>query len=92
MGKKYVIPDSGGHMMGDLRAVAGDIKYTTHDDIKEYRSRLKDVCRVRKNALKSTISVRLLQMVCPRQTIALDSEQSLVAASGLSTISGATVT
>ena len=28
VGKEYVIPDSGGHMMKDLRAVAGDIKYT----------------------------------------------------------------
>ena len=28
VGKKYVIPQSGGHMMDDLRAVAGDIKYT----------------------------------------------------------------
>lgn len=35
VGKEYVIPDSGGHMMEDLRAVAGDIKYTiAMDNIK----------------------------------------------------------
>ena len=93
VGKEYVIPDSGGHMMEDLRAVAGDIKYTIAMDnmkrnmdqglkrvqSKKDRFKVNDIGTASPNGLSNT------------ELIALDSEQALVVASGLSTTSNATV-
>lgn len=93
VGKEYVIPDSGGHMMEDLRAVAGDIKYTIAMDnmkrnmdqglkrvqSKKDRFKVNDIGTASPNGLSNT------------ELIALDSEQALVFASGLSTTSNATV-
>ena len=93
VGKEYVIPDSGGHMMEDLRAVAGDIKYTIEMDnmkrnmdqglkrvqSKKDRFKVNDIGTASPNGLSNT------------ELIALDSEQALVVASGLSTTSNATV-
>ncbi|MCY7081643.1 hypothetical protein [Streptococcus oralis] len=93
VGKEYVIPDSGGHMMEDLRAVAGDIKYTIAMDnmkrnmdqglkrvqSKKDRFKVNDIGTASPNGLSNT------------ELIALDSEQALVVASGLSTTSSATV-
>ena len=93
VGKEYIIPDSGGHMMEDLRAVAGDIKYTIAMDnmkrnmdqglkrvqSKKDRFKVNDIGTASPNGLSNT------------ELIALDSEQALVVASGLSTTSSATV-
>ena len=93
VGKEYVIPDSGGHMMEDLRAVAGDIKYTiAMDNMK--RNMDQDLKRVQSK--KDRFKVNDIGTASPNglsntKLIALDSEQALVVASGLSTISGATV-
>lgn len=93
VGKEYVIPDSGGHMMEDLRAVAGDIKYTiAMDNIK----RNTDQGLKRVQSKKDRFKVNDIGTASPNglsitELIALDSEQSLVVASGLSTTSSATV-
>ena len=93
VGKEHVIPRSGGHMMGDLRAVAGDIKYTiAMDDIK--RNTDQGLKRVQSN--KERFKVNDIGTASPNglsraELIALDSEQALVVASGLSTTSSATV-
>ena len=93
VGKEYVIPHSGGHMMGDLRAVAGDIKYTiAMDDIKTNTDQ--GLKRVQSN--KERFKVNDIGTASPNglsraELIALDSEQALVVASGLSTTSSATV-
>lgn len=93
VGKKYVIPDSGGHMMGDLRAVAGDIKYTiAMDDIKRNTDQgLKRVQSKKERFKVNDIGTASPNGLSKAKLIALDSEQALVVASGLSTISGATV-
>ena len=93
VGKEYVIPDSGGHMMGDLRAVAGDIKYTiAMDNMK----RNTDQSLKRVQSKKDRFKVNDIGTASPNglsntELIALDSEQALVVASGLSTTSSATV-
>lgn len=93
VGKEYVIPDSGGHMMEDLRAVAGDIKYTiAMDNMK--RNMDQDLKRVQSK--KDRFKVNDIGTASPNglsntELIALDSEQALVVASGLSTTSNATV-
>ena len=93
VGKEYVIPNSGGHLMGDLRAVAGDIKYTiAMDDIK----RNTDQGLKRVQSKKDRFKVNDIGTASPNglsntELIALDSEQALVVASGLSTTSSATV-
>lgn len=93
VGKEYVIPDSGGHMMEDLRAVAGDIKYTiAMDNMK--RNMDQDLKRVQSK--KDRFKVNDIGTASPNglsntELIALDSEQALVVASGLSTTSSATV-
>lgn len=93
VGKEYVIPDSGGHMMEDLRAVAGDIKYTiAMDNIK----RNTDQGLKRVQSKKDRFKVNDIGTASPNglsntELIALDSEQALVVASGLSTTSSATV-
>ena len=93
VGKEYVIPDSGGHMMGDLRAVAGDIKYTiAMEDVKRNTERgLKNV-QIKKDWFKvNDIGTASPNGLSKAELIALDSEQALVVASGLSTTSSATV-
>ena len=80
-------------MMGDLRAVAGDIKYTiAMDDIKTNTDQ--GLKRVQSN--KERFKVNDIGTASPNglsraELIALDSEQALVVASGLSTTSSATV-
>ena len=82
VGKEYVIPHSGGHMMGDLRAVAGDIKYTiAMDDIK----RNTDQGLKRVQSKKDRFKVNDIGTASPNglsraELIALDSEQALVVA------------
>ena len=93
VGKEYVISRSGGHMMGDLRAVAGDIKYTIAlDDIKRNTKQgLKSVQTKKERFKVNDIGTASPNGLSKAELIALDSEQALVVASGLSTITGATV-
>ena len=91
VGKEYVIPDSGGHMMGDLRAVAGDIKYTiAMDNIKRNTDQgLKRVQSKKERFKVNDIGTASPNGLSKAELIALDSEQALTVASGLSTVSTA---
>jgi hypothetical protein len=93
VGKEYVIPRSGGHLMGDLRAVAGDIKYRiAMDDVKRNTKRgLKRVQSKKERFKVNDIGTASPNGLSKAELIALDSEQALVVASGLSTTSNATV-
>ena len=93
VGKEYVIPDSGGHMMEDLRAVAGDIKYTiAMDNMKRNMDQGLKRVQSKKDRFKvNDIGTASPNGLSKAELVALDSEQALVVASGLSTISGATV-
>ena len=91
VGKEYVIPDSGGHMMGDLRAVAGEIKYTIAvDNIKRNTDQgLKRVQNKKDRFKVNDIGTASPNGLSKAELIALDSEQALTVASGLSTVSTA---
>lgn len=93
VGKEYVIPDSGGHMMEDLLAVAGDIKYTiAMDNIKRNTDQGLKRVQSKKDRFKvNDIGTASSNGLSKAELIALDSEQALVVASGLSTTSNATV-
>ena len=93
VGKEYVIPNSGGHMMGDLRAVAGDIKYTiAMDNMKRNTDQGLKRVQSKKDRFKvNDIGTAAPNGLSKAELIALDSEQALVVASGLSTTSNATV-
>ena len=93
VGKEYVIPDSGGHMMEDLRAVAGDIKYTiAMDNMKRNTDQGLKRVQSKKDRFKvNDIGTASPNGLSKAELIALDSEQALVVASGLSTTSNATV-
>lgn len=93
VGKEYVIPDSGGHMMEDLRAVAGDIKYTiAMDNIKRNTEQGLKSVQIKKDRFKvNDIGTASPNGLSNTELIALDSEQALVVASGLSATSSATV-
>ena len=82
VGKEYVIPHSGGHMMGDLRAVAGDIKYTiAMDDIKRNTDQgLKGVQSKKERFKVNDIGTASPNGLSRAELIALDSEQALVVA------------
>ena len=92
-GKEYVIPHSGGHLIGDLRAVAGDIKYTiAMEDVKRNTEQgLKRVQSKKERFKVNDIGTGSPNGLSKAELIALDSEQALVVASGLSTASNATV-
>lgn len=93
VGKEYVIPHSGGHLIGDLRAVAGDIKYTiAMEDVKRNTEQgLKRVQSKKERFKVNDIGTGSPNVLSKAELIALDSEQALVVASGLSTTSNATV-
>ena len=93
VGKEYVIPRSGGHLMDDLRAVAGDIKYSiAMDNIKRNTDQGLKRVQSKKGRFKvNDIGTASQNGLSKAELIALDSEQALVVASGLSTTSNATV-
>lgn len=93
VGKEYVIPHSGGHMMEDLRAVAGDIKYTiAMDNIKRNTEQGLKSVQIKKDLFKvNDIGTASPNGLSKAELIALDSEHALVVASGLSATSSATV-
>ena len=91
VGKEYVIPRSGGHMMYDLRAVADDIKYSiAMDNIKRNTDQGLKRVQSKKDRFKvNDIGTASPNGLSKAELIALDSEQALVVASGLSTVSTA---
>ena len=93
VGKEYVIPRSGGHMMYDLRAVADDIKYSiAMDNIKRNTDQGLKRVQSKKDRFKvNDIGTASPNGLSKAELIALDSEQALTVAGGLSTISSATV-
>ena len=92
VGKEYVIPRSGGHMMDDLRAVADDIKYSiAMDNIKRNTDQGLKRVQSKKGRFKvNDIGTASQNGLSKAELIALDSEQALTVASGLSTVSTAT--
>ena len=93
VGKEYVIPRSGGHMMYDLRAVADDIKYSiAMDNIKRNTDQGLKRVQSKKDRFKvNDIGTASPNGLSKAELIALDSEQALAVAGGLSTTSNATV-
>ena len=91
VGKEYVIPDSGGHMMDDLRAVADDIKYSiAMDNIKRNTDQGLKRVQSKKDRFKvNDIGTASPNGLSKAELIALDSEQALAVAGGLSTVSTA---
>ena len=79
--------------MGDLRAVAGDIKYSiAMDDVKRNTNlNLKKIQSKKERFKVNDISTASPNGLSKAALIALDSEQALAVAGGLSTISSATV-
>ena len=78
-------------MMGDLRAVAGDIKYTiAMDNMKRNTDQsLKRVQSKKERFKVNDIGTASPNGLSKAELIALDSEQALTVASGLSTVSTA---
>jgi len=91
VGKEYVIPRSGGHMMDDLRAVADDIKYSiAMDNIKRNTDQGLKRVQSKKDRFKvNDIGTASPNGLSKAELIALDSEQALTVAGGLSTVSTA---
>lgn len=97
VGEEYVIPHSGGHLMGDLRAVSGDIQKIEQSTIaiesveRSTQAKLKGVQSKKERFKVNDIGTGSPNGLSKAELIALDSEQALVVASGLSTTSNATV-
>lgn len=97
VGEEYVIPHSGGHLMGDLRAVSGDIQKIEQSTIaiesveRSTQTKLKGVQSKKERFKVNDIGTASPNGLSKAELIALDSEQALVVASGLSTTSNATV-
>ena len=81
LGEEYVIPNSGGHLMGDLRAVSDIIQKIEQSSI----SKIKKI-QIKKRRFKvNDIGKSLSTGLSKAELIALDSEQALAVASGIST-------
>ena len=91
LGEEYVIPNSGGHLMGDLRAVSDIIQKIEQSSIslesvekstqdKNKKIHIKKI-RFKVNDIGKSLSTGLSKA----ELIALDSEQALAVASGIST-------
>ena len=97
VGEEYVIPHSGGHLMGDLRAVSGDIQKIEQSTIaiesveRSTQAKLKGIQSKKERFKVNDIGTGSPNGLSNTELIALDSEQALVVASGLSTTSNATV-
>ncbi|MBP2620769.1 hypothetical protein ACVRXQ_09545 [Streptococcus panodentis] len=98
LGDEYVIPHSGGHLMGDLRAVSGDIQKIEQSTIaienveRSTQVKLKGVQSKKERFKVNDIGTGSPNGLSKAELIALDSEQALVVASGLSTASTAAIT
>lgn len=91
LGEEYVIPNSGGHLMGDLRAVSDIIQKIEQSSIslesveKSTQDKIKKI-QIKKRRFKvNDIGKSLSTGLSKAELIALDSEQALAVASGIST-------
>ena len=91
LGEEYVIPNSGGHLMGDLRAVSEIIQKIEQSSIslesveKSTQDKIKKI-QIKKRRFKvNDIGKSLSTGLSKAELIALDSEQALAVASGIST-------
>ena len=91
LGEEYVIPNSGGHLMGDLRAVIDIIQKIEQSSIslesveKSTQDKIKKI-QIKKRRFKvNDIGKSLSTGLSKAELIALDSEQALAVASGIST-------
>lgn len=91
LGEEYVIPNSGGHLMGDLRAVSDIIQKIEQASIslesveKSTQDKIKEI-QIKKRRFKvNDIGKNFSSGLSKEELIALDSEQALAVASGIST-------
>ena len=91
LGEEYVIPNSGGHLMEDLRAVIEIIQKIEQSSIslesveKSTQDKIKEI-QIKKSRFKvNDIGKSLTNGLSKAELIALDSEQALAVASGIST-------
>ena len=91
LGEEYVIPNSGGHLMEDLRAVSEIIQKIEQSSIslesveKSTQDKIKKI-QIKKRRFKvNDIGKSLSTGLSKAELIALDSEQALAVASGIST-------
>lgn len=91
LGEEYVIPNSGSHLMGDLRAVSDIIQKIEQSSIslesveKSTQDKIKKI-QIKKRRFKvNDIGKSLSTGLSKAELIALDSEQALAVASGIST-------
>lgn len=91
LGEEYVIPNSGGHLMEDLRAVSNIIQKIEQSSIilesveKNTQAKIKEI-QIKKRRFKvNDIGKSFSTGLSKAELIALDSEQALAVASGIST-------
>lgn len=91
LGEEYVIPNSGGHLMEDLRAVSEIIQKIEQSSIslesveKSTQAKIKEI-QLKKSRFKvNDIGKSFTNGLSKAELIALDSEQALAVASGIST-------
>lgn len=91
LGEEYVIPNSGGHLMEDLRAVSEIIQKIEQSSIslesveKSTQAKIKEIL-IKKSRFKvNDIGKNFTNGLSKAELIALDSEQALAVASGIST-------
>ena len=91
LGEEYVIPNSGGHLMEDLRAVSEIIQKIEQSSIslesveKSTQAKIKEI-QIKKSRFKvNDIGKSFTNGLSKAELIALDSEQALAVASGIST-------
>ena len=91
LGEEYVIPNSGGHLMGDLRAVSDIIQKIEQSSIslesieKSTLAKIKEIQNKKRRFKVNDIGKSLSTGLSKAELIALDSEQALAVASGIST-------
>ena len=91
LGEEYVIPNSGGHLMGDLRAVSDIIQKIEQASVslesveKSTQAKIKEI-QIKKRRFKvNDVGKNFSSGLSKAELIALDSEQALAVASGIST-------
>lgn len=91
LGEEYVIPNSGGHLMEDLRAVSDIIQKIEQSSIslesieKSTLAKIKEIQNKKRRFKVNDIGKSLSTGLSKAELIALDSEQALAVASGIST-------
>lgn len=91
LGEEYVIPNSGGHLMEDLRAVSDIIQKIEQSSIslesveKSTLAKIKGIQNKKRRFKVNDIGKNFTNGLSKEELIALDSEQALAVASGIST-------